>query len=373
MQELIFIGVLGGALAALYVWAFRTLPGARWQFAAAVPVAALPDGGWRGLNLTWYGVFYALGIAVSSALGFVLLKSIGAPTLPVLLLLVGTVAVCMPAARFLAGIIERKKGTQSVAAGFFTGMVLVPPALLLMNALVDSVNLPPLATLAAFGAAYALGEGIGRLSCISFGCCYGRRVVDLGAGLRRLVAPFAVRFRGPTKKIAYASGWEGVAVVPIQAVTATLYTAVALGAAWLFLAGEYGAALLLSIGFTQVWRVASEFLRADYRGGRKFTVYQWMSLSGVAYVAAWVAVLPREADMVRADIAQGLAALWTAPGVIAVQALWLAAFLYAGRSTVTGSTLRFHVVDEHRKSFAAQPPRSAPRRKAPKAKALAGA
>jgi prolipoprotein diacylglyceryltransferase len=94
-------------------------------------------------------------------------------------------------------------------------------------------DLPLMPVMAALATAYALGEGVGRLACISFGCCYGKPMDQVHPLLRRLFARHAFVFTGPTKKIAYADGLDGREIFPIQAVTATLYCAAALAGAYL--------------------------------------------------------------------------------------------------------------------------------------------
>jgi hypothetical protein len=57
-------------------------------------------------------------------------------------------------------------------------------------------DIPLEPALAAMPVAYAYGEGLGRLACISFGCCYGKSLDQLSPRMRRsharlsLSAPF---------------------------------------------------------------------------------------------------------------------------------------------------------------------------------------
>ena len=137
--------------------------------------------------------------------------------------------------------------------------------------------------MAALAAAYALGEGIGRLACISFGCCYGKPMDEVHPLLRRLFAGRAFVFTGATKKIAYADGLQGREIFPVQAVTATIYCAAALIGVYLFLKGYFRAAFLVPLLATQLWRFVSEFARADYRGRGRISAYQKMALAAAAY------------------------------------------------------------------------------------------
>jgi len=56
-------------------------------------------------------------------------------------------------------------------------------------------------------------------------------------------------------------------VLPVQIMTAALYCFSGLTGSVLFLSGYSVAALLLTLIITQVWRIFSVFLRADFRGG----------------------------------------------------------------------------------------------------------
>jgi prolipoprotein diacylglyceryltransferase len=143
-----------------------------------------------------------------------------------------------------------------------------------------------LPVMAALSVSYAFGEGMGRLSCISFGCCYGKPLSQSHPLLKRLFRNRHFIFHGSTKKIAYASAMEGQPVLPIQAITSMIYCTVGLSGMFLFLKCRYTAAFLTTIITTQLWRVCSEFLRADYRGERKFSAYQWMGIGLVAYALA---------------------------------------------------------------------------------------
>ena len=54
--------------------------------------------------------------------------------------------------------------------------------------------------------AYVLGESIGRLACLSFGCCYGMPLRDAKPPVARLFKNHNLVIGGSTKKAAYASG-----------------------------------------------------------------------------------------------------------------------------------------------------------------------
>jgi prolipoprotein diacylglyceryltransferase len=144
-------------------------------------------------------------------------------------------------------------------------------------------NIEVLPILSVIAISYAFGEGTGRLACISFGCCYGKLVSDVHPMLRRIFAPFPFTFTGKTKKIAYAHGLDCQKVIPIQAVTSIIYITAGLVGLHFFFNKSYCAAFIIAILTTQLWRFFSEFLRADYRGERKISVYQIMGIIAFIY------------------------------------------------------------------------------------------
>jgi prolipoprotein diacylglyceryltransferase len=344
MSETLFVIALGVALVALYRWGFRVLPGERWQFFATVPLEKTAGGDWRGLNLTWYGLFTATGYTLAVAVLYVLLSAVSIAPLAILVLAVLVLAVCAPASSLIARIVEKKRHTFSVAGGFFAGVLIVPPLVGEMNAVLG-FRIDFISALAAAAIAYTFGEGIGRLACISFGCCYGRPLSELPPWTQRLFARWHFTFQGDTKKIAYASGMNGVKVLPVQGITAILYAIIGLGAVALYAAGAFATAFVVAMVGTQSWRAFSETLRADYRGGGRVSVYQWMALitSVYAVILAVVAV-PGAAQTV--DLAAGVRALWDPLALLALQALWIAIFIFTGRSSVTEASVAFRVLRE---------------------------
>lgn len=345
MNALAFLTVMGGVFGVLLIWGFRTLPGERWQILATIPVGKGPDGRWRGANLTYYGLFSALAYAAALALLFVLSGSVGVPAFATLGICVATLLVCVPAAGLLARLVERKPHTFSVAAAFFVAVPLSPLVLWAANRLLEHPlghRLPMLALLAAMAIAYGVGEGLGRLACISFGCCYGRRVADAPPPVRRLFRRWHFVFSGATKKISYASGLEDVAVIPVQALTAVLYTGVALAGTALFLNAHYLTAYVLVLIVTQAWRVFSETLRADYRGGGPVSAYQLMStlaaLTGV--VVGFALAGPVQPMPV---LASGLHMLWRPEVLLFIQGCTVAIFIHTGRSMVTEASVSLRV------------------------------
>jgi len=329
-------------------WGFRALPREQWQIMAALPVRRLPDGPWSGVNLTWYGFFSANAHLAAVVIFLLLTGALGLPAVTLGLFVAALLGLCIPASSLVARLVEKKSHTLTVGGAAFVGLVASPLVLLASNraaAAFGIATLPALPLLAAMGIAYAFGEGLGRLACLSFGCCYGKPLAEASPWLRHLFTPFAVRFFGTTKKIAYAGNLEGERVLPVQATTALLYVASGLIGCALFLAAQYAPAFVLTVTVTQLWRVFSEFLRADFRGTGRLTAYQWMGLAAVLYTLGLVMLLPVEKAGL-ALIGDGLAMLWTPNVLLSLQGLWLLIFFATGRSAVTGSTVSFHVRHE---------------------------
>jgi prolipoprotein diacylglyceryltransferase len=345
MNIAITIGILALALAILFAWAFRHLPRERWQILAALPREREPGGGWHGVNLTYYGVFNALGVGAGVTVAIFLPGAMGLPLAYLAGCVLAFLAVVLPASKLINRLVERNWHGFTVGGGCFVGMVAGPWVIWGVSRLflppADAASAVPY-VLGALAPAYALGEGIGRLACISFGCCYGRPVSDSPAWLRPLFGRWAFAFEGRLKKASYAHGFEGQRLIPVQALTAIISSLAGLAGVALFLSGRPVAAFVLALVATQVWRFLSEFLRADYRGAGRISAYQWMALAGAVYAVLlgllWPPV-PRTAP----DVARGLALLWTPGSILLIEAVMGFVFLRMGISTVTASHITMNL------------------------------
>jgi len=344
----LFVLCLSVLLLLFFSWSFRNLPPEHWQILACVPGEKSQGGRRQGTNYTWYGFFLATAHISAVFVFLVLMGSLGAPKPASLFLIVLVLSICTPLAGILAQWVEGKRFTLTVGGAVFAGLILAPWILVGWNALLSrffAFSFPVLATLSAMAIAHVLGEGMGRLACISFGCCYGSPLSDLPPFFRKLFAPFGMTFFGKMKKIAYAHGLDGQPVVPAQALTAVLYAALSLWSLWLFLEGSYILSFSVALGGAHGWRILSEFLRADYRGRKRFSAYQMMSLSAFPYGLVLLFLFPPSAK-VEPGIASGLASLWSPEIILFLQILWLILFLYTGRSKVTAADITLYVVKE---------------------------
>jgi len=344
MINWIFVAVIALVLSLLFRWSFKTLPGERWQIVCAVPTRKTSAGTWQGTNFTYYGVFNALALCAAVTLMLVLAGSAGIE-FGVLAVVIGCLLTgCLPAAKVIARWVEKKPCTFSVGAAVFVGIVLGPWMLMLVDVVavrLFAISFAPMPVLTAALVGYALGEGVGRLACISFGCCYGRPMARMPPWAQRYFAWVAFTYTGATKKVAYAHKLEGQRIFAVQAVTAVLYCTGALAGALLYLYGAFTWAFFLCLTITQGWRFCSEFFRADFRGDRKISAYQIMSLLAIPYGAFIVAVFPSSGSS--ADLLAGLGMIWDPAVILFLQVLGLIMFLRTGRSQVTGANLSFHV------------------------------
>lgn len=341
MNAEFFTGSLGLILLTTIVVASRILPQEKWQILAAIPVSPDGQGGYRGVNLTWYGFISACAYTLSAALFWVMLRSVSAPPAPVVISAFLLLGICMPSARIIARLVEKKKATFTVGGAVFVGAITAPPIAFGIKEIYGS-SFDPVTVLSASAIAYAFGEGFGRLACISFGCCYGAPLKNLPEPAAKFFTPFATRFTGSLKKACYEGEFESEPTVPIATMTALINTTAGLVGLWFFLNGYQLFALMTAIGITQLWRFASEFLRADYRGDGSVSAYQWMALATFPYLALWFYFLG-SATIILPDINAGLSALWDVKTVMALELLWVISFLYTGMSRVTGSEVRFFV------------------------------
>ena len=347
MYDEIFVSALGISFVLIFSWAFRTLPQEQWQILAVAPLAKDRDQNWQGLNITYYGLFIALATVASVAILLVLTSAIGLQVTTIFLLAILIMVIGLTASKVIASLVENKRHTFTIAGACFSGVFIVPPAIWLLDHLnmAAPYKLPAIPLMAAIAIAYSIGEGLGRLACISFGCCYGKPLSDCPPSIVRFLGKYVFVFYGKMKKIAYESGLDGERVVPVQGITALLYVTIGLFAIWLFLKGLFGSALILTMISTQCWRVLSETLRADYRGHRKFTAYQIMALVSMPYVVLTTGLfngLPSPAP----DIKTGVEALWDPAVILFLQIAGLVTFLLTGRSMVTASTISFRILKD---------------------------
>jgi len=139
-----------------------------------------------------------------------------------------------------------------------------------------------------------------------------------------------------------SSVFRGAPLVPIQAMTSVVLGVTAWAGTALFLAGRPAWAFALAVAGSQLWRIYSETLRADYLGEGRISAYQWMA-GAAAAVSLGVAAWAPAAEGPTLDLAAGLGALASPVTIIFLELLFAAVFWRMGRSTQTGSRISFHV------------------------------
>ena len=342
MENEIFLLALAVLSVFLLRWGFKVLPDERWQIMATVPVRKIDSERWDGVNITYYGVFSANAYLISMAMMFVLFGAIRIDIKATVVLFLIIMMFCLPMARIAAMIVEKKAHTRTVGGAVFAGILVAPMAILIVNKLMGpAISIPIMPAMAVLAISYSLGEGLGRLACISFGCCYGKPLVRCAPFLQRLFHKHNFIFSGKTKKIAYESGLNGEKVFPVQAITSVLYIATGLICAYLFLSAYYAVSFLLSMLATQGWRAVSEIFRADYRGEGRISAYQIMGMGAIIYsliLWKWFADASPTPN-----IMEGIRSLWQPEMIIFLLLMWLGIFLHTGCSKVTGATVSFHV------------------------------
>lgn len=348
MINLLFMIALIAFFGSLFYWAFRNLPAEQWQMMAIVPSKRSDDGTWHGVNLTYYGFFNASATVFACAIVLILMGAIDVPVVVSLCITSALLLVCVPAAKLIARIVERKTATFTVGGASFVGILLVPWLLIGFNSFAQSrfqITVPVIPMLAAVAIAYAFGEAFGRLACISFGCCYGKALWQVAAPLQRILRGFCFVFSGETKKVAYEADLLGRPLIPIQAVTAIISASAGLAGVFFFLNSRWTIALIVPLATTQLWRAFSETLRADYRGSGRVSAYQLMALAALVYSLIWAVFLDASGTSTP-NVLTGLRDVVKTPVLLLLETMWVAIFLYMGRSSVTAARLSFHVVHE---------------------------
>jgi hypothetical protein len=345
MIEIIFIAVLAAAFTIVYTTAFRILPDEKWQVFASVPLKKTGDTTWHGVNITYYGIISATGYVIALSVFMIMMTSAGITPKTLLILSICILVMFIPSAKIMAYIVEKKKHTITIGGAVFVMIISAPWIAAGVNSASGYINAGRAEEgvfIAAMITSYAFGEGFGRLACISFGCCYGRPVREMPVLFRKMFSRFNFVYTGRTKKVSYHDHMDGVETVPVQAVTAVLYTASGLAGLFLFLKGHYYFSFFLSLAITQLWRFTSEFLRADFRGGGIISAYQVMSLLTIPYYTGYV-MITGISDSPAPVLLTGLKFMWNPGIILLLLVMWIGGLMYTGISSVTASEISIYV------------------------------
>jgi len=121
VANLLFVAGLGIFLFLVSIWGFHFLPKERWQVLGTIPIAKMADGNWKGLNLTYYGLFNGMAVTAATAIMMILLGAADMPISGVILFFIGTMVFALPAAKLIARLVEKKPCTLSVGGASFVG------------------------------------------------------------------------------------------------------------------------------------------------------------------------------------------------------------------------------------------------------------
>ncbi len=144
MENEIFIVIIAFIFYGLQAWGFKALPDERWQIMATIPLRKIDSDRWDGLNLTYYGVFSAHAYLVSVAMMVVLFGSIGVDVKTTFVFIVVMLALCLPMARIVAIVVEKKAHTRTVGGAVFVGTMLAPLAIVAVNNVMGAVESIPM-------------------------------------------------------------------------------------------------------------------------------------------------------------------------------------------------------------------------------------
>lgn len=108
---------------------------------------------------------------------------------------------------------------------------------------------------------------------------------------------------------------------------------------------------MVSMGGTQIWRFASEFLRADFRGAGLISAYQWMALATVPVLCVHALLIQSvfqsaNPQVVTPNFYLGLNALWSPGPLVVLQLVMVYVFAKTGKSSVTKASLRLQMSHE---------------------------
>jgi hypothetical protein len=134
----IFVIGFGIFLAILFSWSFRSLTEEKWQIIGAMPVKKNPQGDWTGINFPYYGFFNASACTLAAAIFLLLLGAVYVTLEIAVIFFITLMAVCIPAARIVAYLVEKKRYTFSIGGASFVGMMITPWLVVMMTSVFDS-------------------------------------------------------------------------------------------------------------------------------------------------------------------------------------------------------------------------------------------
>lgn len=320
----------------IIIWGLKNLSRDEFQFFCAIPYKKIEENTYEGTNITFYGIISALSCSASVFLFLVLIKFIDFPLKLAYFILITIFLTGLYASRTLAYIIEKRKDTLTIGgATFVSGIISVP----LIYFFIKSFNINEtyfLPVLTALTTSYTFGEGLGRLACISFGCCYGKPAERYP----KLPKILKIKFFSETKKAVYDSNYKNLELINIQGIVVCLFTILAILSVILIMLEKFKIALLISFTMPAIVRFFSEFFRDDNRGiNYKLSTYQFFSLILVIYSLIFLYIFkPLETKIyIKSTI------FFSNTELIILTALFFTTLIHSGVSKVTASKISFNL------------------------------
>ncbi len=250
-----------------------------------------------------FGLFAALGAFLGGLWSAALLLGLGLPLLDVAVLLSAILVGHIALARAfllpwrLRGLLRRPGETlRTVEFASWGGFIAIAAGLVLY-AVFSGRSLLALIDAAALGG--VLGHAVGRIGCITLGCCFGRPSAS----------PLAIRYDSPLAKAARVGGLRGIPIHPVPLYEAAFNLGLFLLLNAVALSGSReGVPAALYLVLYGCGRFLLEFLRynsTDEHIG-PLPRNQWLSLlqagAGAALlVALWSASGPASPSIAEAD------------------------------------------------------------------------
>jgi phosphatidylglycerol:prolipoprotein diacylglycerol transferase len=233
------------------------------------------------------GLFAAIGALLGGLWAAALLLGQGLPLLDVALLLAGILVGHIVLARAfllpwrLSDLVQRPRETlRTVEFASWGGFIGVAAGVVLY-AVFSGRSLLFLIDVVVLGG--TLTHAVGRIGCLTFGCCFGRPSES----------PLAIRYNNPMAKAAWAAGLRGTPIHPVPLYEAALILLLFLVLNGIALAGSReGVLAALYLVTYGSGRFLLEFLRYDSGNDHIGPLLrnQWLSLSqagaGVALLVA---------------------------------------------------------------------------------------
>ena len=234
------------------------------------------------------GLFAAVGAFLGGLWASALLLGQGLPLLDVALLLAGILVGHIVFARAfllpwrLSDLLQRTGETLRTAEFASWGGFIAIALGLVLYAVLSGRSLLLLIDAAVLGG--TLTHAVGRIGCLTFGCCFGRPSES----------PLAIRYDSPLAKAAWAAGLRGTPIHPVPLYEATLNLGLFLLLNGVALAGSReGVPAALYLVIYGSGRFLLEFLRYDWGEDHVGPLprNQWLSLLETGAGAALLVAL----------------------------------------------------------------------------------